>query len=93
VRSLPGLFETSNQVVSSFTSVYVYDLGLDYFTKYAQQVGAVTSEAVHDVARRYLVPGKMIVVAVGDRGKIGPQLGKLGLGATEIRDADGNVKK
>ena len=93
VRSLPGLFETSNQVVSSFTSVYVYDLGLDYFTKYAQQVGAVTAEAVHDVAKRYLAPGRMIVVAVGDRGKIAPQLARLGLGATELRDANGNVRK
>jgi zinc protease len=93
VRSLPGLFETSSQVVSSFTSVYVYDLGLDYFLKYPQQVGAVTAETVQDVAKRHLVPGRMVVVAVGDRAKVAPQLGKLNLGATELRDADGNVKK
>ena len=93
VRSLPGLFETNGQVVGSLTSIYVYDLGLDYFTKYPQQIGAVTPEAAQDVAKRYLVPGKMIVVAVGDRAKITPQLQKLGLGATELRDADGNVKR
>jgi zinc protease len=91
VRSLPGLFETSQQVVGSLANVYVYDLGLDYFTKYAQQIGAVTAEAAHDVAKRYLVPGKMIVVAVGDRAKIAPQLQKLNLGATEVRDPDGKV--
>jgi zinc protease len=93
VRSLPGLFETSTQVVNSFANVYVYDLGLDYYTKYPQQVGAVTVEGVQDVAKRYLVPGRMIVVAVGDRAKVVPQLQKLNLGATEIRDADGNVRK
>jgi zinc protease len=71
----------------------VYDLGLDYFVKYPQQVGAVTAEAVQDVGKRHLVPGRMVVVAVGDRAKIAPQLQKLNLGATELRDADGNVKK
>jgi zinc protease len=90
VRSLPGLFETSSQVVSSFAGIYVYDLGLDYFTKYPVEVGSVSAEAVRDVAQRYLVPGKMIVVAVGDREKIEPQLQDLKLGAIELRDADGN---
>ena len=39
------------------------------------------------------MPAKFVVVAVGDRAKIGPQLEKLNLGGIEIRDADGNVKK
>jgi zinc protease len=62
-------------------------------TKYPQQIGGVTSANIQDVARRYLVPAKFVVVAVGDRAKIGPQLEKLNLGGIEIRDADGNVKK
>ncbi len=33
----------------------------------------------------------MILICVGDRAKIEPQLLKLDLGAVEIRDADGNV--
>ena len=41
--------------------------------------------------KKYLVPEKMIVVAVGDRAKIEPELAKLNLGTVEIRDADGNV--
>ncbi|MBI2994052.1 MAG: insulinase family protein [Gammaproteobacteria bacterium] len=92
VRSLPGLFETSKRVVDSFAGVYVYDLGLDYFTKYPQQLEAVTIEAAQDVARRYLVPGRMLIVAVGDRAKIDPQLESLNLGATELRDADGKLR-
>jgi zinc protease len=91
VRSLPGAFETSGQVVGSLANIYVYDLGLDYFTKYPGRMSAVTGEMVQEVARKYLVPGKMVVVAVGDRARIGPQFQKLNLGRTEIRDADGNV--
>jgi len=89
VRSLPGQFETSGQVIGSFSAVYVYDLGLDYFTKYPQEIGAVTADNVKDVAKRYLVPEKLIVVAVGDRAKIEPQLKSLKLGTIELRDTDG----
>jgi zinc protease len=91
VRSLPGQFETSGDVLRSFTNVYVFDLGMDYFLKFPQQVGAVTVEAVQDVARRHLSPAQMLVVAVGDRAKIEPQLRELGLTSTELRDADGNL--
>jgi zinc protease len=42
-------------------------------------------------ARKYLAPAKMIVVIVGDRAKIEPELRKLDLGPIEFRDADGNV--
>ena len=41
------------------------------------------------VAGKYLVPEKLIVVAVGDRAKIEPELRKLNLGTVEIRTADG----
>ena len=37
IRSLPGMFETSPQVVSTFATTYVYDLGLDYYTKYPRR--------------------------------------------------------
>jgi zinc protease len=43
-------------------------------------------------ARKYLVPERMIVVAVGDRAKIGPQLNALKLGSAEVRDSDGQLE-
>jgi hypothetical protein len=33
----------------------------------------------------------MVVVAVGDRSKIGTELGRLNLGAVEVRTADGTL--
>jgi zinc protease len=93
VRSLPGLFETNAGTVGSFAGVFVYDLGLDYYARYAQQIAAVTAANVQDVAKRYLVPEKLVIVAVGDRSKIAPQLEKLPLGPPELRDADGNLKR
>lgn len=90
-NSLPGAFETSSSAVGSFSNVYTYDLGLDYYTRYAEQVNAVTAEQAQAVAAKYLQPSALVVVAVGDRKFIDPELRKLNLGNVEIRDADGNL--
>jgi zinc protease len=87
--SLPGAFESSANAVGNFSNVFVYDLGLDYYSRYAAQVNAVTVDQAAAVARKYLVSEKMVVIAVGDRSKIEMPLRELGLGPVEIWDADG----
>ena len=88
-NSLAGGFETSVNTVNSFSNIFIYDLGLDYYTRHAQEVRAVTAERALEVARKYLVPGQLVVIAVGDRKVIEPELLKLNLGAVEIRDTEG----
>ena len=90
-NSLPGAFETSVNTVNSFSNIFVYDLGLDYYTRHAQEVNAVTSEQVLAVARRYIVPDRLVVIAVGDRNAIEAELRKLSLGTVEIRDVEGRL--
>ena len=92
-NSLAGAFETSADAVANFSNVFTYDLGLDYYTKYAQQVNAVTTDQTLAVSKKYLVPGKMVVVAVGDRKVIQPQLARLNVGRVEIRDDQGRPSK
>ena len=53
------------------------------------RVDAVTTAQAKAMAEKYLVPGKLVVIAVGDRAKIEPELRKLNLGTIEIRTADG----
>jgi zinc protease len=88
-NSIPAAFETSQNAVNSFSNIFVYDLGLDYYTRYAQQVNAVTAAQALDVAKRYIVPDRLVVIAVGDRKAIEDDLRKLNLGSVEIRDAEG----
>jgi zinc protease len=88
-NSLPGAFETNRNVVGSFSNIFIYDLGLDYYTRYAKEVNAVTAEQALDVARRYVVPERLVVIAVGDRTAIEAELRKLNLGSVEIRDLEG----
>jgi zinc protease len=85
-RSVPANFETSGNAASSFANVYVYDLGLDYYARYAERTDAVTADDALAAARTHLRPDELIVVAVGDRARIEPALRQLGLGAVEIWD-------
>ena len=93
VRSMPGRFETSAQTVDSFATLFVYNLGLDYYSKYIERIGTLNAAGVHAAARKHLVPERMLVVAVGDRQKIEADLAKLNLGPMELRDPEGNVVK
>jgi zinc protease len=92
-RSLPGIFETDNGEAGALSEIFVYNLARDYFSKLPEQLNAVTTEDAEAVARKYLHPDQLILVCVGDRAKIEPELLKLDLGSVEIRDADGNVVK
>ena len=90
-NSLPGAFETNGNAIGNFSNVFTYSLPLDYYSRYAEQVAAVTMAQTADVAKRYLVPEKMIVIAVGDLEKIEPEIKKLNLGPIEVRQPDGSV--
>ncbi|MGF6273626.1 zinc protease [Massilia sp. UYP11] len=87
--SLPGQFETNADIGASLTELFVYDLAPDYYDALARRLAGIGADDVLDVARRYLDPDRMTVVAVGERRKILPQLQKLGLGRPEERDDDG----
>src|SRR5439155_23709053 len=52
-RSLPGAFETSPDAAASYSNVYIYDLGLDYYTNYAERVEAVTETQAQRAAEKY----------------------------------------
>jgi zinc protease len=93
INSLPGAFETGAAAVGNFANTFIYDLGLDYYANYAEEVRAVTPAQTIAVTKKYLTPQSLIVVAVGDRKAIEPELQKLNLGTIEIRDAEGNVTK
>jgi zinc protease len=91
-NSLPGAFETSANTVNSFSNIFTYDLGMDYYTTYARQVNAVTADQALDVARRYVAPDRLVVIAVGDRSAIEGDLASLNLGALEIQDSEGRTR-
>jgi zinc protease len=87
-RSLPGDFDTTSSATGSSAQLFVYGLPLDYFNRLPASIQAVSAADVQRVARQYVLPEKMVVVAVGDRAKVEPGLAELGIGPVEIRTAD-----
>jgi zinc protease len=90
-QSLPASFETSERTVANLSSLFTYGLPLNYFSNLAEQISVVDAQAVQDVAKKYLVPDRFVVIAVGDRAKIASALEKELGAAAELRDPDGAV--
>src|SRR5438552_7985142 len=90
-RSLPGRFERGTDAAATFAELFTYYLPLNYFSTLPDRINAVTAEQAQSMAKKYILPEKMIVLAVGDRAKIEEDMKKLNLGKVEIRDTDGRV--
>jgi zinc protease len=82
--SLAGDFETTSDIATTEGNLFLYQLPFSYYATLADKIEAVTATRVQEVANRYLNPDKMVVVAVGDRAQIEPELRKLDLGNVEI---------
>ncbi len=89
--SLPNGFETNADIGASLAEAFVFGLPLDYYRQLPAKLAAVTAQDVQEAARRYLDPAHLVIVAVGDRKRILPQLDKLKLGPIEIRDSEGQL--
>jgi hypothetical protein len=57
---------------------WLYRLPADYWDEYPERITRVTSRQVQDVARRYLEPSRLQIVAVGDKNRIGSVLQDFG---------------
>lgn len=88
---LPAQFETTADIAQGLVPVARYNLPLDYFNNYAQNIGAVSQQDIQRVAQQYIRPDKFAVVIVGDRKAIEPGLRALNIGKLEIRDMAGRL--
>ena len=70
-------FTTSADVAGQLLNVERYHLGVDYLSDYRKAVQAVTPEDVQAVAKKYLDPEHMVLVAAGGVDAKGKPLGKL----------------
>jgi len=89
-HSLPGMFETTRDAASSTGQLFVHDLPLNYYRDLPGLIRDVTAEDVRRVAGKYLKPEETVIVAVGDRSRLEPELEKLNLGPIEIRQPNGD---
>jgi zinc protease len=82
--SLAGDFETTADIAATEAGVFVYGLPPDYYRVLPGEIDAVTASDVRRAAMKYLDPASLVVVAVGDRARIAPEIEKLGLARIEV---------
>jgi zinc protease len=87
-QSLPGQFETNEFTAGALSAIFVYGLPLNYYATLPGQINAVTAKDIQTVAAKYLVPDKMVVVAVGDSARIRQPL-EAEVAPAELRSPDG----
>ncbi|MGA9363262.1 MAG: pitrilysin family protein [Bacteroidota bacterium] len=90
-RSVARSFETPGQIAAQLANLAIYGLPDDYFDRYIQNVERVTAQDVKRVAEKYIDPGTMLIVIVGDVATIRGGLEKLGHGAVAVCDSEGHA--
>jgi zinc protease len=83
-KSLVGLFETTGDIAATIGGQFVFGLPLDYYRDLPAQIDKVTAGDALRVAKQYINPNAIVVVEVGDRAKIEPELKKLDLGPVNV---------
>jgi len=91
--SLPGQFDTNRVVVSGYASYWTWDRPLNTIVQLPGKVSAVTAASAFKAAQQHVDPAALIVVAVGDKAKVLPQLESFGRKPLEVRDANGALVK
>ena len=90
-QSLSGLFETNGVTASSFGELFAYGLVLDYYKRLPAEFGAVNAPVLERLARRYLDPSSMTLIAIGDRQRLQTALATLDLGPIEVWTITGTL--
>jgi zinc protease len=93
-RSLVASFalslESPQAMLNYYMTSWTYKLPADYWDKYPERVMGVSAAQVQAVAKKYLDPSKVQIIAVGDAKKVESVLRKFG--PMDVYDTEGNKK-
>jgi zinc protease len=83
----PIRYETTNAVAQAIAIAQVYGLRDDYYTRYREQIRAVTAGDVLRAAQNFLHPERLLIIAVGDAAAIRAPMEQLGVGPVSLHEA------
>jgi zinc protease len=86
-------FLTNEATADTLALAWAHDLPADHFLTYQARVKALTRDGLLEAARARLLVDRAVIVVVGPRALVEGPLKALGLGAVEIRDAEGGKVK
>ena len=90
-RSLVAAFalalESPQTMLQNAITRWRYGLPADYWDRYAERITAITEDQAQAMAKKYLDPSRLQIVAVGNEEAVARTLRKLG--TVDVYDADG----
>ena len=92
----PGNFQAVQEIAGQLSEMVQFNLPESYFNDYVFNMLTVSGDAVHNVAKKYIVTDQMAIIVVGDRAKVEEGIKKLNLGEVKnltIEDVLGKVPK
>jgi predicted Zn-dependent peptidase len=84
----PSGFEATSDISRRLEEMIIFKLPDDYFSRYVQNIQAVTAADVQRVAQKYIAPDKFAVVVVGDKKTIEGGIKALNLGPIKEMTVD-----
>jgi zinc protease len=89
----PIRYETTDSIARALAALAIYELPADYFDSYRANIRRVTAMDVLHAADRYLHPGRLQLVVVGDPSVIEAPLAALDAGPVSVHDAEGKAEQ
>ncbi|WP_019876971.1 M16 family metallopeptidase [Sporichthya polymorpha] len=91
VASIAQLFPTTSAAARTTAGLFQCGLPTDFYDGLPGRVADLTPASLRQLLADFLDLDEMVLVVVGDRGTVTPQLGELALGEFVEVDADGRV--
>lgn len=93
VLRLPGRFETLSALEGAALDLVNYGYPAAYYYDYAKNVRALTESDLAKAAAKYVTPGDLTWLVIGDLASVEKGIRELGYGEVVRLDADGGVVK
>jgi len=75
---IPLQFETPAGIATWMQTIYLYDLGNDYYNRYIKEINSTSLDDVHRLANDYIHPDNCLIVVVGKADEIQDQISQFG---------------
>ncbi len=85
IRKFPSNFETNRQIAANLAAIVIHSLPDNYFDSYLDNIKHVTIDDVNAAAVNNIFPDKAMIVIVGDKKKVLPQLKNFGREIVEMK--------
>lgn len=91
IKQFPSRFETYTQIASNISPLIMHELPIDYYNSYESKIENVTPEEIQRAALEYVKPDEAIIVVVGDKLEVIPQLKTFSEITPVELDLNGNI--